>query len=256
MVLRLIVSVLALLALSSCARPEPQGPVVLAASSLQEALDAVADRWAEQGHPRPALSFAGTPALARQAQAGAPADIILLADNQWMDILQAKGFLVAGTRRDLLGNRLVLITPKSTAATIAADSPVAALLALGEGRLAMADPDSVPAGRYGREALESLGLWDGVKDRIVPAENVRAALALVERGEAPLGLVYASDLAASSKVRLAAPIPDAAQPEIRYPVAMVSGSQHAEAQNFLAFLASPEASAIFAQYQFFPLAAP
>lgn len=244
------------LALSACGgdSPPPDGPVVLAPSSLQEALGEVADAWAAQGHALPVLSFAGSPTIARQVIGGAPADIALLADEQWMDRLDAGNMLAAGTRRALLGNRLVLVAPLE-----AATAPVAPGLEnlpalLGAGRLAMADPDSVPAGRYGKMALQSLGLWDALSGRIAPTENVRAALALVERSEAPFALVYASDLAASDRVRMAAEIPASAQPPIRYPAALLAGSSHPEARGFLAFLASPDAEAIFARHQFFRLA--
>ena len=244
------------LALSACSKSEPaaDGPIILAASSLQEALEEVAGAWVAHGHNRPVLSFAGSPAIARQIEGGAPADIALLADEQWMDVLEAENFLAPETRRALLGNRLVLVEPVESA-----NAPVSENLdnlpdLLGHNRLAMADPGSVPAGRYGRAALQSLRLWDKLSGQVAPTENVRAALALVERGETPYGLVYASDLAASAKVRLAADIPQTAQPPIRYPVALLASSSHADARDFLQFLASPEAEAIFARYQFFRLA--
>lgn len=244
------------LALSACSGngTSPDRPVVLAPSSLQEALEEVADAWATQGHSRPVLSFAGSPTIARQITGGAPADIVLLADEQWMDRLEAENMLVSGTRRALLGNRLVLVAPLE-----AANAPISPTMdnlpaLLTDGRLAMADPDSVPAGRYGRMALQTLGVWDELSGRIAPTESVRAALALVERGETPFGLVYASDLAASGNVRLAAELPAAAQPPIRYPAAILASSTHPDAPGFLAFLASPQAEAIFARYQFFRLA--
>ncbi len=232
----------------------PNAPIVLAASSLQEALEDVADAWAAQGHLRPVLSFAGSPTIARQIERGAPADIVLLADGQWMDVLDSGNFLAAGTRRPLLGGRLVLIAPAG-----ADNAPVNENLdnlpeLLGRRRLAMADPGSVPAGRYGKMAFQSLGIWDDLASRIAPAENVRAALALVERGEAPFGLVYASDLAASVLVQKSADIPGTAQPPIRYPVALLASSAAPEARSFLKFLSSPDAAAIFARYQFIALA--
>ncbi len=244
------------LALSACRvdSPAPDGPIVLAPSSLQEALASVADSWAAQGHSRPLLSFAGSPTMARQVSGGAPADIVLLADEQWMDRLEADSLLAPGTRRALLGNRLVLIAPIGEDRTRLSPTLDNLPALLGSGRLAIADPDSVPAGRYGKMALETLGLWDKISGRIAPTENVRAALALVERGETQFGLVYASDLIASDKVMLAAEIPEDAQPPIRYPVAILASSTHADARDFLAYLASPEAERIFSRYEFFRLA--
>ena len=245
------------LALSACGgrSTEPDGPIVLAASSVQEALEDVADAWAAQGHDRPVLSFAGSPTIARQIEGGAPADIALLADEQWMNVLESRNFLAAGSRRTLLGGKLVLIAPLEAKTAQVSENLDNLPTLLGRGRLAMADPDSVPAGRYGKLALQSLGLWDDLSGQIAPAENVRTALVLVERGEAPFGLVYASDLAASDLVQLAAEIPDAAQPPIRYPAALLASSTAPEAADFLLFLASPEAEAIFARYQFLTLAA-
>jgi molybdate transport system substrate-binding protein len=219
-----------------------RGPVVLAAASLQEALSEAADAWAIGGHPAPVLSFAGSSALARQIEQGAPADLFVSADEEWMDTLERQGLLRPGTRTDLLGNRLVLVAPEESAARSLAD--------LGDGRLALADPDVVPAGKYARAALEHLGQWQPVADRIAPAENVRAALALVERGEAPLGIVYATDAMASGKVRVVKTFPAASHPPIRYPIAILAASSDPDAAAFQAFLASPEARRIFALHGF------
>jgi molybdate transport system substrate-binding protein len=227
-----------------------RGPLVLAASSLQEALTAAADDWEAQGHPRPVLSFAASSALARQVESGAPADIFISADEDWMDAIEREGLLRPGSRADLLGNALVLIAPAVSTAQVDPSDPAALSLALGDGRLAMADPDAVPAGRYGKSALEGLGAWYIVEHRVARAENVRAALALVERGEAPLGVVYATDAEASRKVRVVARFPDASHPPIRYPVALLSGSANPGAEAFRAYLASARAQAIFARYGF------
>lgn len=253
--LLLILTMAPALALAACSAegPAPAGPIVLAPSSLQEALGEVSDSWAAQGHARPVLSFAGSPTIARQISGGAPADIVLLADEQWMDQLEGENLLVPRTRRALLGNRLVLIAPADQPREVVSPNLNNLPALLGADRMAMADPDSVPAGRYGKMALQALGLWDQLSTRIAPTENVRAALSLVERGEAPFGLVYASDMAASGKVVLAAEIPDGAQPPIRYPVAMLASSAHPEARGFLTYLASPDADRIFARYQFFRL---
>jgi molybdate transport system substrate-binding protein len=238
------------LAACSPAAKEPQPLVVLAAASLQEALQAEADAWAQQGHPRPVLAFAASSALARQVESGAPADLFLSADEEWMDAVQHAGDLRRDTRRDLLGNSLVLIAPTASAAKVDLVRPASLAAALGNGRLAMADPDAVPAGKYGKAALEHLRLWDGLGDQVVRAENVRAALALVESGEAPLGIVYATDAAASDKVRVLATFPAGSHPPIRYPVAVLAASKNDQATGFEQFLASPQGQAIFARYGF------
>ncbi|MBD3730219.1 MAG: molybdate ABC transporter substrate-binding protein [Sphingomonadales bacterium] len=240
MLARLLAAFLPILLVAACAPSAQHGPVVLAASSMQEAVDDIADAWAAAGHPRPVVSFAGTPALARQVEAGAPADIFISADEQWMDVLAQKQLIRPATRRDIAGNELVFIVPASSA-----DVPQS-------GPLAMADPDSVPAGRYGKAALEQLGRWDALKPRIVPTENVRAALALVERGEAPQGLVYASDAAASKAVKVAEVIPADSHPPIRYPMAVLAASRHPDAQGLADFIASPAGQAILQRHGFRP----
>ena len=219
--------------------------MVLAASSLQEAMTDAVEAWEAQGHPEPALSFAASSALARQVESGAPADIFVSADEAWMDELETNGLLRAGSRGDLLGNRLVAIAPKGAAPIALAD--------LGDGRLALADPEAVPAGRYAKAALETLGLWDGLEDNVVPAENVRAALALVERGEAALGIVYATDALASDRVQVVERLPAGSHPPIRYPVAILAASANPGAQALRAFLASREARAIFERRGFEPV---
>ncbi len=223
-------------------------PLVLAASSLQEAMTAAADAWAAKGHARPTVSFAATSALARQVEAGAPADLFVSADQQWMDILQRKRLIVPESRETFLGNALVVVAGK--------DDPVPAGLGLprllATGRVAMADTVAVPAGRYGKAALENLGLWAAVRPRVVSAENVRAALALVERGATPLGIVYATDARASDEVRVAATFPEASHPPITYPVARLKSSTSADAEGFRRFLVSDAGKAIFARYGFVP----
>jgi molybdate transport system substrate-binding protein len=243
---------LALPCLAACgtAADAPQPLVVLAAASLQEALEAEADAWARQGHPRPVLAFAASSALARQVESGAPADLFLSADEEWMDTVQQAGDLRQGTRHDLLANSLVLIAPRASGATVDLGRPSALAAALGSGRLAMADPDAVPAGKYGKAALEHLGAWGRIANKVVRAENVRAALALVESGEAPLGIVYATDAAASDKVRVLAAFPADSHPPIRYPVAVLATSNNEQAAGFERFLGSPHGQAIFARYGF------
>ncbi|MCW3835765.1 molybdate ABC transporter substrate-binding protein [Sphingomonas canadensis] len=250
---RLFLLLLAALLLGAApAPPQPQrGPLVLAAASMQEALNEAADLWARKGNARPVLSFAASSALARQAAAGAPADLFVSADREWMDFLQARGRLVPGTRADLAGNRLVLVARSGDARPVPLrpGSPLAAML--GNGRLAMADPDSVPAGRYGKAALTRLGLWNALAPRVVRAENVRAALALVERGAAAYGVVYATDARASARVRVAGVFPADSHPPIRYPIARLNrGPQPAKAEAFRRFLLSAEGKAVLARHGF------
>lgn len=241
---------LAVLALPPAAVAADRGPLVLAAASLQESLTEAADAWAAQGHPKPVLSFAASSALARQILAGAPADLFLSADEPWMDAVAKAGLLRPGTRRTLLGNRLVLIAPAASRVklTIARGFPLAR--ALGGGRLALADPDAVPAGKYARAALTSLGVWNGIAAKVAPAENVRAAMALVERGAAPLGIVYATDARAAKAVRVIGTFPASSHPPIRYPIAVLKAARHPDAAAFRNFLASRQARAIFTRHGF------
>lgn len=237
--MRHLLLILALFVAGCGAQPAPKAPVVLAAASLQDALGEAADQWAKAGHAKPILSFAASSALARQVEAGAPADLFVSADEEWMDRLAAKRLIDPASRADLAGNQLVLIAPagSTTALDVAPGFPIGA--ALGRSRLALADPAAVPAGKYAKTALEALGVWKQVENRIAAAENVRAALALVERGEAPLGIVYATDAKASAKVRVVATFPDASHPPIVYPVARLKTSQSPEAEAFRAWLMGP-----------------
>jgi molybdate transport system substrate-binding protein len=249
--IRSLAALLALLALVQPARAEPAGPLVLAAASMQEALTAAADAWAARRHPRPVLSFAGTPALARQVQAGAPADLFVSADAEWADTLQQQGLLAPGTRRNLAVNALVLVAPAGSRLKLYPGPRFPLLASLGaEGRLAMADPDSVPAGRYGRQALTRFGLWDAIAPRVARAENVRAALALVARGAAPLGVVYATDARAEPAVRVVGVFPAGSHPPIVYPIARLAKSTHPDAEPFRRFLLSGEGRAILRRFGF------
>lgn len=235
---------------SSPVRAAEHGPLVLAAASMQESMNAAADAWAARGHPRPVLSFAASSALARQIQAGAPADLFISADEDWMTAVEKVGAIRRGTRANLVGNRLVLIAPadRPMRLAIAPGFPLARVL--GRGRIAMADPDSVPAGRYAKAALEHLRVWGAVAPKLARAENVRAALALVERGETRLGIVYATDARASAKVRLVGIFPDRSHLPIRYPVALLARSRHVDAEPFRRFLLSRAARAIFSGHGF------
>lgn len=239
-----------LVAAPSQAPAQARGPLVLAAASLQEPLTDASALWARQRHARPVVSFAATSALARQVEAGAPADLFISADSEWMDALAAKGLIRKNSRTVLVSNRLVLIAPRSSRVVLKIGRGFGLARALVEGRLAMADPDAVPAGRYGRAALTALGVWPGLKDKIARAENVRAALALVERGEAPLGIVYATDARASAKVRVVGKFPAASHPAIRYPIAVLTASTHPQAAEFQRFLLSAPGQAVFRRHGF------
>lgn len=223
----------------------PAPPVVLGAASLAEALNAAADAWAKAGHQRPTIVLAASSALARQVEAGAPGDIFLSADEQWMDELAGKGLIRASTRRDLLTNTLVLVAPEASTLRMAIVPGFPLARALGEGRLATGEVDSVPAGIYAKQALQKLGVWPSVSGRIAGAANVRAALLLVEHGEAPLGIVYATDAQADHRVHVVGVFPESSHPPILYPVARLARSASPDAAGFLAFLESPAGKAMF-----------
>jgi molybdate transport system substrate-binding protein len=237
-------------ALASPAHAETRGPLVLAASSLQEALSAAADSWARKGHAKPVLSFAASSALARQIAAKAPADLFFSADQEWMDYVAARNLIVSATRADLLTNRLVIVAPARSRASLLVRPGFPLAAALGGGRLALADPDAVPAGRYAKEALTRLKVWSSVEGSVARAENVRAALALVARGAAPLGIVYATDARAEGAVRVAGWIPANVRAPIVYPLARLAASTNPEAEAFRRFLVSAEGKGIFRRYGF------
>jgi molybdate transport system substrate-binding protein len=234
--------VLALLAGPVAAQPV-RGPLVLAAASLQESLTAAADAWTAKGNLRPVLSFAASSVLARQIDAGAPADLFLSADEPWMDFLAARKLTVPGTRTSFLNNTLVLVAPKAQPFKLAI-TPGFALAA------AMADPDAVPAGKYGRAALTKLGVWRSVESKVVRAENVRAALLLVARDEAAAGIVYATDARATQNVVVVGSFPATSHAPIVYPLAQLASSRHRDAATFRAFLLSPAGKQVFARYGF------
>ena len=231
---------------------------VYAAVSLSEALGAVADAYAATGQPRPVLVLAGTPALARQILAGAPASIFIAADTAWMDAAASR--MVPGSRRNLAGNRLVLVVPARAPrnARLVPGFDLAAFVGTGmetgagAGRWTTGDPQSVPVGRYARAALTTLGAWDKAVPQLARAENVRAALAYVERGDAAAGVVYASDARASQRVFVAGVFPAGSHPPITYPVALVAGNADAGARGFFKFLTSTKARAILAAQGFGP----
>lgn len=220
--------------------------LVFAAASLKNALD---EAGAAYGAAKVTVSYGASSALARQIENGAPADLFISADLDWMDYLEKKGLLAPGTRRNLLGNQLVLIAPAAHPVKLqpAPDFPISAVLK--SGRIALADPSSVPAGKYAKAAFQKLGVWQQISGRVAAAENVRAALALVARDEAPLGVVYRTDAAAEPRVVVAGVFPADSHPAIVYPAAALEGSRSA-ARPFLDFLSGPRARAIFEKHGF------
>jgi molybdate transport system substrate-binding protein len=228
---------------------QAQAPVVFAAASLKNALDEVASVYAAAGKAKPSISYAASSALAKQIENGAPADIFISADLDWMDYLDKKSLLAPGTRRNLLGNRLVLIAPAKHPVKLQPGPGFAIGRAIGSGRIALADPASVPAGKYAKAAFEKLGVWDQVAPHVAAAENVRAALALVSRGETPLGVVYQTDAAADSGVMVAGVFPADSHPPIIYPVAALKSAK-GDAAAFLGFMAGPRARQIFEKHGF------
>jgi len=227
--------------------------LVFAAASLRESLDAVNADWVQRGGARPVVSYAASSALAKQLDGGAPAQVYISADLDWMDYAEKRGLIQSTSRRNLLGNKLVLVAPAASKvrAAIAPGFPLAQLLGP-SGRLAIGDPQHVPAGKYARAALEKLGVWDSVANRVAAAENVRAALALVARDEAPLGIAYETDARAEPKVRVVAEFRPGLHPPVIYPAALVAGAKPPAAA-YLDFLASPQARAQFRKYGFTPL---
>jgi molybdate transport system substrate-binding protein len=232
------------------AAAQSQPVVVFAAASLKNALDDIAGQWAKETGKQPKISYAASSALAKQIEGGAPADIFVSADLDWMNYVATRKLIKAESRANLLANRIVLIAPKDSKveAKIEKDFPLRKLL--GEGRLAMANVDSVPAGKYGKASLEALGVWSSVHDRIAQAENVRAALLLVSRGEAPLGIVYQTDAAADAKVRTVGAFPENTHPAIVYPIALLASSTNPDAAAFLAYLKSAAARPLFEKQGF------
>ena len=223
--------------------------LVFAAASLTDAVQEASAAYEKTVRVTVKSSFDSSSVLARQIEAGAPADVFFSADTKWMDYLQSRNLIQAASRKNVLGNRLVLIAPAQSQIQlrIAPHFPLAA--ALGKGRLATGDPDSVPAGRYARSALTKLGVWDEIAPRLAPAENVRIALLYVARGEAPLGIVYASDALAAKSVRVVDTFPADTHEPIVYPIALTKSAK-AEAAAFVAYLAGPQRLQLFSKYGF------
>ena len=248
--IRIAVLAAALVAFQTAtARAEARAIMVFAAASVKNALDETAKAFTASTGVEAKLSYAASFTLARQIDAGAPAEIFLSADAASMNYLAERVLIDKATRTDLLGNSLVLVAPARGAAGLLALNPQAILAALGGGRLAMGDPASVPAGTYARAAFEALGLWTIVQPRAAFADNVRGALLFVARGEAPLGAVYTTDALAEPRVKIVATIPEKAHPKIVYPLAATAKAGD-EARLFITFLKGATAKAIFEKQGF------
>jgi molybdate transport system substrate-binding protein len=247
----LLFSLGALLCSTAMIPASAQDTVTLyAAASLKDVFDEIGKAYEKDKGIKIVASYGATPALAKQIEHGAPADIFLSADTDWMDYVETRKLVKPGSRRNLLTNSLVLIQPVASKVKlkIVPGFPLAKLLR--NDRLAVADPNAVPAGKYAKASLESLGVWKEVEPRIAPTENVRAALLLVSRGETPFGIVYRTDALADSKVRIVGEFPATTHPLIVYPAAITSQSGSAAALEFLAYLSSPVARQVFEKHGF------
>ncbi len=222
--------------------------MVYAAASTTNAINAIGALYEKEHRVKITASFAASPALAKQIEEGAPAGVFISADLKWMDYLQQEGRIVAGTRRNLLGNKLVMIAPKGKAFTVSMDKSFD-LPAAFEGKWCTCDPASVPIGIYSKQALTALGWWQALEPRLVTAPDVRAALAFVERGECAMGIVYETDAKSSAQVEILGSIPENTHQPVVYPVALIQGAGQ-EAQGLLDFLFSEAAAAIFTRYGF------
>lgn len=223
---------------------------VFAAASLKNALDAANAEWSKESAKQTTVSYAASSALAKQIEAGAPADLFISADLAWMDYVAEKKLIKDDTRSNWLGNRIVLVAPKDKATTVEIKEGFDLAGLVGDGKLAMGAVDSVPAGKYGKAALEKLGVWSSVEGKVAGAESVRAALALVSRGEAPYGIVYQTDAAADPGVAVVGTFPEDSHPPIIYPVAILSESKNADAAAYLEFLKSDKAASFFTEQGF------
>ena len=242
-----------LAALGPARAQDAQGPVVFAAASLTDAMKALGEAWRAKGHPVPRFSFAASSALARQMEQGAPADIFASADEPWMDYVEQRDLIVNDTRISPLSNSLVLIAPadsRQPPVTLGRDTDLLAL-AGADGRIATGDPSNVPVGKYAQAALTWMGQWDRVSPRLARADNVRSALLLVERGEAPLGIVYATDAAASRGVKVIGTFPAEGHPAVTYPFALARrAADNREARAFFAFATGNEAAETYRRFGF------
>jgi molybdate transport system substrate-binding protein len=253
---RWLILVLALTCARWCvAAEDPRPLIVFAAASLTDVLGEIDAAFARENPVPVRPSFEASSALARQIESGAPAEVFISADEDWMNYLQDHRLLQPGSRRDLLGNQLVLIAPADSPARVRIAADGSWRQVLGEARIATGDPDSVPVGKYARAALTSLGAWDQLAPHLVRAENVRSALLYVARGEAPFGIVYATDALVEPKVRVLDTFPESSHPPIRYPVAL-TGRAGKDARHYLRFLGTPTAAGIFKKAGFTVLQTP
>lgn len=241
---------------TGAARADDNKLTIFAAASLKNALEAVNTACEGDVGEKATISFAGSSALAKQIEQGAPADIFISADLDWMTYLSQKNLTKKDTETKLLGNSIVLVAPADSTATVELKPGVDLAAIVGDGKLAMANTDAVPAGKYGKAALQSLGAWAGVESKVAQAENVRAALALVATGEAPFGIVYATDAVADTKVKVLAAFGDDTHPPIVYPVAITAETKDAGAPKFLKCLQTDKARALFEQQGFTVLTPP
>jgi molybdate transport system substrate-binding protein len=219
--------------------------LVFAAASLKNALDEANSLFLFENGSGVRVSYGASSALAKQIENGAPADVFISADNDWMDYLAERKLIKPDTREKFLGNKLVLVAPADSKVTLTIGPNFALASALGNGRLAIADPAAVPAGKYGKAALEKLGVWSSVTGKLAPAQDVRAALLLVSRGEAPLGIVYQTDAAADKNVKVIATFPESSHPPIVYPLAILTGSTNGVTPVYIQYLQSPKAEPFF-----------
>ncbi|HYD32683.1 MAG TPA: molybdate ABC transporter substrate-binding protein [Azospirillaceae bacterium] len=227
-----------------------QDVLVFAAASLKNALDDIGAQYADETGKKVNASYAASSALAKQIEQGAPADIFISADIDWMNYVAERRLIKRVSLSHLLGNRLMMVAPRDrpVTVTIAHGFPLGEIV--GAGRLAMGDPAHVPAGKYAKAALESLGVWASVEGKLAPADSVRSALAMVSRGEAPLGIVYETDAKADTGVMVVGVFPQASYPPVVYPAALTAAGTDADAANFLAYLRSDKARAIFDKHGF------
>ncbi|MGD9824462.1 molybdate ABC transporter substrate-binding protein [Desulfobacter sp.] len=242
--------IISALMLSPLALAQAESIRIFAAASTTNAVGDIINAYTGETGKAVVPSFASSSTLAKQIDQGAPADVFLSANPKWMDFIEGKKLVEPGTRTNLLGNRITLIQPLSGKLSIEISKAMDLAGILGDDKLAMGDPDHVPAGIYGRKALESLGLWDSVSPKVARAKDVRAALALVERAEAPLGIVYATDAAISKKIKVVAVFPEETHPPIIYPACIIKGKAGDDAKAFFEFLKSPKAAEIFKTYGF------
>ncbi|WP_414163196.1 molybdate ABC transporter substrate-binding protein [Superficieibacter sp. BNK-5] len=224
---------------------------VFAAASLTNAMQDIAKEYKKEKNVDVVSSFASSSTLARQIEAGAPADLFISADQKWMDYAVDKKAIDTSSRETLLGNSLVAVAPKASKLDkVTIDTKTNWTRLLDGGRLAVGDPDHVPAGIYAKEALQKLGAWETLSPKLAPAEDVRGALAMVERNEAPLGIVYGSDAVASKGVKVVGTFPEDSHKKVEYPLAIIDGHKNATVSAFYDYLKGPQASAIFKRYGF------